>query len=57
MMELKKIIAVIVLSINSVLFACVACYYLLLCNIVGIPALLVYIATSVKVMTILDRRL
>ena len=57
MKALKKIIAVVVLSVISVLFACVACYYLLLCNIVGIPALLVYIATSVKVMKILDRRL
>lgn len=57
MKALKKIIAVVVLSAISVLFACVACYYLLLCNIVGIPALIVYIATSVKVMKILDRRL
>lgn len=57
MKALKKILSITVLSIISVLFACVACYYLLLCNIAGIPALLVYIATSVKVMTILDRRL
>ena len=57
MKKLKKIASVIILSIISVLFACIASYYLLLSNIAGIPALLVYIATSVKVMQILDRRL